>query len=174
MENADALLEIAERIGLDSKQLEALMVRILQFLILDYSINSVALLRGKPLDHRPVQSRTVHDWFRGKGCNFSGSPPIDGLANFLTVYHKVYSQRPKTLPKFDEGCNFSGGCVYSDLHAARTMGIPIEADHIIPVSKGGGSAIWEFQPLCRPHNLLKGNSVFWDESRILPLQGWRP
>lgn len=174
MKNVDTLLQIAGRVGLDSKQLEALIVRMLEFLILDYAINSVALLRGKLLDLRPVQSHAVHDWFRSKGCEFSESPPIAGLATFLTAYHKVYAQRPKTVPKFDEGCKFPGGCVYSDLRAARTMDIGIEADHILPVSRGGGSAVWEFQPLCRPHNLLKGNSVFWNESKILPLQGWKP
>jgi 5-methylcytosine-specific restriction endonuclease McrA len=35
----------------------------------------------------------------------------------------------------------------------------LEVDHVIPVSRGGCSNIWNLQPLCRPCNARKGNQV---------------
>ena len=32
---------------------------------------------------------------------------------------------------------------------------PLEADHVIPVSKGGTSWLWNIQPLCKPCNVKK-------------------
>lgn len=36
---------------------------------------------------------------------------------------------------------------------------PLTADHVIPVSKGGPSWLWNIQPLCGPCNSKKGNKV---------------
>jgi len=36
---------------------------------------------------------------------------------------------------------------------------PLEADHVIPISKGGTSWIWNIQPLCRVCNGKKYNKV---------------
>jgi len=36
---------------------------------------------------------------------------------------------------------------------------PLEADHVIPVSKGGPSWLWNIQPLCKPCNVSKGNKT---------------
>jgi 5-methylcytosine-specific restriction endonuclease McrA len=35
----------------------------------------------------------------------------------------------------------------------------LEADHVIPVSKGGPSWLWNIQPLCKPCNVRKGVKV---------------
>jgi 5-methylcytosine-specific restriction endonuclease McrA len=155
MKKITALLRIAQRVGLNRDQLEALIIRMLQFLILDYAVSSVALLQRQSLDLAPVRAQDVYNWFRGRGCNYHESPSVADLATFLSIYHKVRARRPTTVPRFNEGCRFPGGCVYSDPHAAKLMGIRIEADHIVPVSRGGVSTIWEFQPLCQPHNLLR-------------------
>ena len=34
-----------------------------------------------------------------------------------------------------------------------------EADHIIPLSKGGRNERENYQPLCKPHNVQKGDSL---------------
>jgi 5-methylcytosine-specific restriction endonuclease McrA len=35
----------------------------------------------------------------------------------------------------------------------------LEADHVVPVSKGGPSWLWNIQPLCKPCNSSKGNKI---------------
>jgi 5-methylcytosine-specific restriction endonuclease McrA len=36
---------------------------------------------------------------------------------------------------------------------------PLEADHVVPVSKGGPSWLWNIQPLCKPCNSSKGDKI---------------
>ncbi len=48
-------------------------------------------------------------------------------------------------------------CGFACLCCGETK--PLEADHVIPVSKGGTSWLWNIQPLCRVCNARKGTKL---------------
>jgi 5-methylcytosine-specific restriction endonuclease McrA len=43
--------------------------------------------------------------------------------------------------------------------SCRQTGVPLHADHIIPVVRGGTNWIWNIQPLCKPCNSRKHTSI---------------
>lgn len=84
------------------------------------------------------------------------------LANLDKVRAKLRRYRTKkaggggshTAEEFEEICKYYD---YRCLCCGEVL--PLEADHIIPVSKGGSSDIDNIQPLCRSCNASKGDDV---------------
>ena len=61
-------------------------------------------------------------------------------------------------PKAAELAEFYGSaCLYPQCESKTST-----IDHVIPLSKGGRHALWNFQPLCRSHNTSKYNTSFED------------
>lgn len=78
-------------------------------------------------------------------------------------FHRYKAQRLRapgrhTGQQFEEMCRYYGG---KCLHCGRAD-IPLTADHIIPLSRGGTNDIGNIQPLCLPCNSSKGNRVIAD------------
>jgi hypothetical protein len=153
-----------------SNELQALVKRLLQYLILDYAIDKI---RFEEDSQTMLSAEFVNNWFRRKGCSFEQSPPISGLPDFLSSYLKLYGgNRGTSRVTLEQKCTFTGGCVFENPELTKKHGIAIECDHIIPISRSGRNQQWNFQPLCRKHNRLKGNALFWSDSKILPIKGW--
>ena len=152
-------------------ELEKLVDRLLVFLILDFAVNSIRVEQRMRLTQAPPTHEQVTEWLRVR-LDAAQIPSVPELARFLSAYH-MYSGIPNRSSGIRPagGCSFPSGCPYSDLDAALVVGASIEMDHILPQSRGGSSFPWQFQPLCRAHNLLKGNAIFWDPV-LLPLRGW--
>ena len=153
-------------------EIEKLLDRLMEFLILDYATTSAGAVGGVTIETRAPTAEEVIEWMALRGCPREVLPPLSGLATFLSTFHQCVGVPARRAHFEEEGCRFPVGCVYSDYSTAHRLRVQIERDHIIPRARGGGGQEWQFQPLCRPHNLLKGNAVFWNASTVLPLEGW--
>ncbi len=174
MRKTERLLEISGFIGMRRRELESLIHRMLQYLILDFAISKIKV-ESETYGQAPPSADQVHEWFRLGGCSFEQAPPVSGLSRFLSTYNTVKGRKRTSVSLGgNQGCAFVGGCAFEDVQTARRFDIDIEADHIIPFAKSRSDPIWQFQPLCRPHNLLKGSALFWTASEILPIGGWEP
>lgn len=169
----ETLVEVSERVGMSREQVGLLLTRLLQFLILDHVVNKWRVQNHTRSGGPPPSAEAIQSLLRHVGLPLDQLPPLMGLAEFLSAYHSLFSSpnRRVTTP-VKGGCSFPVGCPYSDRREADELGVHIEQDHVVPMSRGGGNEPWQFRPLCRPHNQLKGNALFWDESRVLPIRGW--
>lgn len=74
----------------------------------------------------------------------------------------------------EDGCNLTdfhfalgedrGGGIHLDLYGYDQEGdlVMVTLDHSKPKSKGGKNKVKNYQPLCKPHNEMKGNDYNWN------------
>jgi len=174
MTRLDLLLKVSESIGMDNTEIEHLVERMVEFLILDFAIHNVRAENSLSFSSSPPSVDQMIKWFADKSVRKDRIPPTSGVAGFLSKYNFIaFSNRKRTSAVSNSlGCSFLTGCPYSDRQIADKMGVSIQQDHIIPISKGGDNHIWDFQPLCQFHNQLKSNALFWSPSEIMPIGGW--
>ena len=73
---------------------------------------------------------------------------------YLALHNKLREGRSNHHQNFDD-CQIQNCC-----HLLLDSSLPVEADHIWPVSLGGPDLEWNLQGLCRVHNRIKGNAFY--------------
>lgn len=108
----------------------------------------------------PEVKRKRQDYNRSDGYKKSASKYRQSEQGQLT--RKGINSRYRTAKTSAGGTytaeQFKHLCEYYDNSCAccRKCNVPLEADHVLPVSKGGTSDITNIQPLCRTCNASKG------------------
>jgi len=156
--------------GMEEEELKKLFIRLTQFIVLDKAIYEIELqnkeLTAENLKNKLLEMKDDED-----------IPPLNSLQDYIVAYNhrnRINKRKRKTInTAIPEKCEFLFDCPSNNItHEEGSDKINYHKDHVIPRKWGGDDNNRNIQFLCKRHNLIKRDQIFWDEG-VLPLRGWK-
>jgi hypothetical protein len=161
----------AQKIGINSQEFKKSVTAFVQFHLLTFISNKIRAESGQLWNDNV---RVNHIITYCENHDIIG-PNHAQLINFNETERILMNptvDRRKIGVKTNKYCALPMGCAFDTEESATKAQIEIEKDHILPLSsllndKQGHN----ISPLCKRHNHLKGNTLFWDTRHgILPME----